>query len=56
MVDLILFADNYWLVATDHMLLENMTAAWLSLLEEYGWEHLWKSSRGAHRRRSTASP
>ena len=37
-VDIILFADNYWLVAVDHKMLENMTKAWLSLLAEYGWE------------------
>ena len=38
LVNIILFADNYWLVATDHGMLENMTKAWLSLLSEYGWE------------------
>ena len=38
MVDLILFADNYWLVATSPRMLEKATVAWLSLLGEYGWE------------------
>ena len=37
-VDIILFADNYWLVATNHKMLENMTKAWLHLLAEYGRE------------------
>ena len=37
-VDIILFADNYWLVATSHKMLENMTQAWLYLLSEVGWE------------------
>ena len=37
-VDLILFADNYWLVATDHKMLGAMTVAWLRLLGDYGWE------------------
>ena len=37
-VDLILFADNYWLIATNPMMLEKMTEACLDLLGEYGWE------------------
>ncbi len=37
-MDLILFADNYWLIATNHTMLENMTKAWLDLLGEYVWE------------------
>ena len=37
-VNLILFADNYWLIATNHTMLESMTTAWLDLLGEYGWE------------------
>ena len=37
-VDIILFADNYWLVAVNPKMLENMTIAWLDLLAEYGWE------------------
>ena len=37
-MDIILFADNYWLVAVNPMMLENMTIAWLDLLAEYGWE------------------
>ncbi len=37
-MDTILFADSYWLVATNHKMLENMTIAWLDLLVEYGWE------------------
>ncbi len=36
-VDLSLFADNYWLVAADHKMLESMTVACLSPLGEYGW-------------------
>ena len=37
-VDLIVLADNYWLIATNPTMLENMTQAWLDLLGEYGWE------------------
>ena len=37
-VDIILFADNYWLVATDHKMLESMTKAWIHMLAKYGWE------------------
>ena len=36
-VDIILFADNYRLVATDHCMLASMTKAWLALLSEYGF-------------------
>ncbi len=39
-VDIILFADNYWLVAVNPKMLENMTIAWLDLLAEYGWDCL----------------
>ncbi len=34
-VDLILFADNYWLIATNPTMLGNMTKAWLNHLGEY---------------------
>ena len=37
-VSIILFADNYRLVATDPEMLGKMTMAWLLLLGEYGWE------------------
>ena len=37
-VNIILFADNYWLVATDPEMLRAMTEKWLDLLAEYGWE------------------
>ena len=37
-VNIILFADNYWLVATDHEMLRAMTETLLALLAEYGWE------------------
>ena len=37
-VYIILFADNYSLVATVHDMLRAMTEKWLDLLEEYGWE------------------
>ena len=37
-MDLILFAANYWFIATDHRMLEKMMKAWLDLLAEYGWE------------------
>ena len=37
-VNIILFADNYWLVATDPEMLRKMTEAWLDMLAEYGWE------------------
>ena len=37
-VDLILFADNYWLVATSPQMLRAMTVEWLRLLGEVGWE------------------
>ena len=36
-VDLILFADNYWLVATSPQMLKSMTGEWLRLLGEVGW-------------------
>jgi transposase-like protein len=48
-VDTILFADSYWLVATSHKMLENMTEAWLYILSEVGWERLRKNSLGAPR-------
>ena len=37
-VNIILFADNYWLVATDSRMLKKMTEVWLDILAEYGWE------------------
>ena len=36
-VSLLLFADNFWLVATSPQELASMTEAWLALLREYGW-------------------
>ena len=36
-VDLILFADNYWLAATLPQMLKAMTCEWLRLLGEVGW-------------------
>ena len=36
--DSVLFADNYWMIATSPVMLENMTVAWLGLLKEYGWD------------------
>ena len=37
-VNLVLFADNYWLVATSPQMLETMTVEWLRLLGEVGWK------------------
>ena len=37
-VDLILFADNYWIIATSPQMLWQMTTEWLRLLGEVGWE------------------
>ena len=37
-VNLILFADNYWFVATSPQMLCAMTSEWLRLLGEVGWE------------------
>ena len=37
-VNLIMFADNYWLVATSAEMLGLMTCEWLRLLEGVGWE------------------
>ena len=37
-VNLVLFADNYWLVATSPQMLEAMTVEWLRLLGEVGWK------------------
>ncbi len=63
-VDIILFADKYWLVATDPKMLEKMTAEWIGLLGEYGWEtpteerrftSIAKERRRSHRRRASRS-
>ncbi len=37
-VSVILFADNYWLVATSAKMLKQMTEKWLDLMAEYVWE------------------
>ncbi len=37
-VNIILFTDNYWLVATNARMLKKMTEKWLDLMSEYGWE------------------
>ena len=37
-VDLIMFADNYWLVATTPTMLSAISCEWLRLLGEVGWE------------------
>ena len=37
-VSLVLFADNYWLVATSPQMLQAMTVEWLRLLGEVGWK------------------
>ena len=37
-VNLILFADSYWLVATTPEMMSDMTNEWLRLLGEVGWE------------------
>ncbi len=37
-INLILFADKYWLVATTAAMLGEMTNIWLGLQAEYGWE------------------
>ncbi len=37
-VNLIMFADNYWLVATTPTMLSAMSCEWLRLLGEVGWE------------------
>ena len=49
-VNLILFADNYWLVATSPQILRAMTSARLRLLGEVGWETP-TEERGARRSR-----
>ncbi len=62
-VNIILFADNYWLVATNHRMLEHMTEAWLFILSEVGWatpteELTWCAARmtaGWHKSRLTRS-
>ena len=36
-VDLLLFADNFWIVSTNAHELTEMTAAWLEILTEFGW-------------------
>ncbi len=38
LVNLILFAGSYWLVATTPTMLSEMTSEWLRLLGEVGWE------------------
>ena len=35
---IILYADNYWLVAGSAIDLKEMTIYWLDLLREYGWD------------------
>ncbi len=59
-VDVIVFADNYWLVATSTTMLKGMAKEWLNLLTEHGWEtpteglpqiHIDKKKRGEPRRR-----
>ena len=37
-MNLILFADNYWVVATTPEMLSDMTNGWLHLLGEVRWE------------------
>ena len=37
-VNRILFADNYWLVATSPSMLKDMANEWLRVLGEVGWE------------------
>ena len=37
-MSLVLFADNYWLVATSPQMLQLMTIEWLKLLGEVGWK------------------
>ena len=37
-VNLILFADKYWLVATSPSMLSDMANEWLRLLGEVGWD------------------
>ena len=34
---ILLFADNYWLIARSNADLEEMTALWLDMLNEHGW-------------------
>ncbi len=36
-LSLILFADNYWLIARSASVFQEMTETWLDLLQEYGW-------------------
>ena len=37
-LSLLLFADNFWLLATSPQMLEAMTQKWLDLLTAAGWE------------------
>ena len=37
-VSLVLFADNFWLFARSAAQLATMTALWLKLLRDFGWE------------------
>ena len=37
-VNLTMFADNYWLIATSPNMLSAMSSEWLRLLGEVGWE------------------
>jgi hypothetical protein len=34
---IILFADNYWLIARSHSVLQKMTEYWIKLLADFGW-------------------
>ena len=57
-VDLILFADKDWLVATSPQMLQAMTVEWLRLLGEVGWETptselTWSTTRKLQRGRGT---
>ena len=37
LLSIVLFADNFWLVATSPAELRSMTEAWLGLLKQAGW-------------------
>eukprot|EP00974_Lingulodinium_polyedra_P006738 642411-Lingulodinium_polyedra.AAC.1 len=35
---ILLYADNYWLIARSHRVLQEMTETWLQCLAEFGWD------------------
>ena len=35
---ILLYADNYWLIARSHCVLQEMTETWLRCMSEFGWD------------------